>query len=234
MNAIGNTMDEKILTRLRTWIETSGMKEGARLPAERELAQTLGISRSELRKSMFILEVDGRVERVVGRGTFLSKRPSSAKKSTFNARITELAERTGPYEAMTARIAIEPELAALAAMHASSLQLGDIAGLAKAMKSAGSWSRYEKLDSEFHDLIAQASGNSLLHEVHNVINQVRLVVVWRRLHTPQESPPADYRSFTEHEKIVTALEQRDSVAAKKAMRKHLTSTLSVIQDADED
>jgi DNA-binding FadR family transcriptional regulator len=231
---IGKTMDDKILTRLRTWIETSGMKEGARLPAERELAQTLGISRSELRKSMFVLEVDGRVERIVGRGTFLSKRPVAAKKSTFNARITELAERTGPYEAMTARIAIEPELASLAAIHASSIQLRDIAGLAQAMKSAGSWSRYEKLDSEFHDLIAQASGNSLLHEVHNVINQVRLVVVWRRLHTPQESPPKDYHSFAEHEKIVTALEQRDSSGAKKAMRRHLTSTLNTIQEADED
>jgi len=234
MTTIGNTMEARILTRLRTWIETSGMKDGARLPAERELAQTLGISRAELRKSLFILEVEGRVERSVGRGTFLTKGPAQSRKSTFNARITELAERTGPYEAMTARIAIEPELASLAAIHASSLQLGRIAELAEAMKTAGSWSRYEKLDSEFHDLIAQASGNSLLHEVHSVINQVRLVVVWRRLHTPQESPSKDYHSFAEHEKIVQALEQRDSAGAKKAMRRHLTSTLSSIQAEDED
>ena len=227
-------MEAKILTRLKTWIETSGMKDGARLPSERELAQTLGISRAELRKSMLILEVEGRVERTVGRGTFLTRGPSISRKSTFNARIAELAERTGPYEAMTARIAIEPELAGLAAMHASSLQLRTIAELADAMRGAASWNRYEKLDSEFHDMIAQASGNSLLYEVHSVINQVRLVVVWRRLHTPQDSPPEDYHSFDEHTRIVQALEQRDSSGAKKAMRRHLTSTLNRIQAEDED
>lgn len=233
-HGIACEMDENILTRLRTWIEASGMKEGARLPAERDLAQTLGITRSELRKSLFILEVEGRVERVVGRGTFLSKRVSNPKKSTAAARIAELAERTGPHEAMTARIAIEPELAALAAIHASSRQLRDIAALAEAMTNAGSWTRYEKLDAEFHDLIAQASGNSLLHEVHSIVNQVRLVVVWRRLHTPQASPPKDYHSFPEHAKIVAALEQRDSAAAKSAMRKHLRSTLDLLSSDGED
>ena len=227
-------MDDRILRRLRNWIETSGMKEGARLPAERNLAQTLGITRSELRKSLFVLEVESRVERVVGRGTFLSKRPVAAKKSALNARITELAERTGPYEAMKARIAIEPELASLAAIHASALQLRDIAALAQAMRDAGSWNRYESLDSEFHDQIAKASGNSLLHEVHSVVNQVRQVVVWRQLDTTLASPPKDYHSFDEHTDIVDALEKRDSGAAKKAMRKHLNSTLEKIQSKDED
>ena len=135
---------------------------------------------------------------------------------------------------MTARIAIEPELAALAAIHASSIQLRDIANLAKAMTTAGSWTRYEKLDAEFHDLIAKASGNSLLHEVHSVINQVRLVVVWRRLNTPLESPPRDYHSFQEHAKIVAALENRDSAAAKRAMHQHLVSTLNTISSGAED
>lgn len=221
-------MDDKILTRLRTWIENSGLKQGARLPSERELAQILGISRSELRKSMMILEVEGRVERGVGRGTFLSRRSGAGRRSSQAARIAELAERTGPHEAMMARIAIEPELASLAAIHASTRQLRDIADLAEAMKVASSWAKYEKLDAEFHDLIARASGNSLLHEVHNIINQVRLVVVWQRLDTSRKSPPDDYHSFSEHDQIVAALEQRDGVAARQAMRQHLKSTLSAI------
>lgn len=227
-------MDDKILTRLRTWIESSGLKEGGRLPAERALAQILGISRAELRKAMFILEVEGRVERGAGRGTFLSKRAGATRKSSAAAaRIAELAERTGPHEAMMARIAIEPELAALAAVHASSIQLRDIASLEIAMRGAGSWSKYEKLDAEFHDAIAQASGNSLLHEVHMTINQVRLVVVWQRLDTPLKSPPADYHSFAEHKAIVEALEKRDSASAKHAMRTHLKSTLSAITSGTE-
>lgn len=226
-------MDDKILTRLRTWIESSGLKEGGRLPAERALAQILGISRAELRKAMFILEVEGRVERGAGRGTFLSKRAGATRKSSAAARIAELSEKTGPHEAMMARIAIEPELAALAAVHASSIQLRDIASLEIAMRSAGTWSKYEKLDADFHDAIAQASGNSLLHEVHMTINQVRLVVVWQRLDTPLKSPPEDYHSFAEHKAIVEALEKRDSASAKHAMRRHLKSTLSAITSGTE-
>lgn len=226
-------MEDKILTRLRAWIESSGLKGGDRLPAERALSQTLGMTRSELRKALFLLEVDGRLERRVGRGTFLSKRAAGTRRNSQSARIAELAERTGPHEAMMARIAIEPELAGLAAIHASQLQLRDIAGLAEAMQTASSWARYEKLDSEFHDLIAKASGNSLLHEVHNTINQVRLVVVWKRLDTPQASPPRDYHSFAEHSKIVIALDSRDSAAAKRAMRDHLKSTLSAITSGTE-
>ena len=48
------------------------------------------------------------------------------------------------------------------------------------MRKATSWRSYEELDSEFHDIIAQASGNSLLHELHKILNGVRIVVVWRR------------------------------------------------------
>lgn len=221
-------MDDKVHTRLRTWIESSGLEEGARLPAERDLAEKLGVSRAELRKALLVLQVDGRLERDVGRGTFLAKRAASGKMGSAGSRTAALAERTGPHEAMMARIALEPELTAMAAMHGSPRQLRDIRNLAAAMRKAKSWAKYEKLDAEFHDLIAQASGNALLHEVHKIINGVRLVVVWRRLDTPHAAPAADYHSFGEHDEIVEALEQRDGGRARKAMLRHLTSTLNTM------
>ena len=96
------------------------------------------------------------------------------------------------------------------------------------MRSAASWQTYEELDSEFHDLLASAAGNSLLHALHNILNGVRFVVVWRRLDTPMAAPPDDYHSFDEHDAIVAALEKRSGTEAFKAMQAHLQSTLSTM------
>ena len=226
-------MSAKILARVRTWIASSGLEEGARLPAERELCATLGIGRAELRKALLVLESNGSLKREVGRGTFLAKKPGRTRSDASKQLTEDIAERTGPFEAMVARLALEPELARLAAMHASPRHLRDLRRLAKAMRDAPSWLAYEEKDSEFHNLVAEASGNSLLHEVYKIMNGVRFVVVWRRLDTSEARPDANYHSFDEHDAIIEALEQRDGPAAHHAMQAHLNSTLSTMTTASE-
>lgn len=188
----------------------------------------LGFSRAELRKGLLVLEAEGLVQRQVGRGTFLAKLPGQRKAPASSVSITNLAEQTGPHEAMIARIALEPELARLAAMHATPQQIRGLRNLAASMRRATRWSNYEELDLEFHNNIAEATGNSLLHEVHKIINGVRLVVVWRRLDTPQLGPSQDYHSFDEHDLIVDALEKRSGAEAHAAMLKHLETTLATM------
>ena len=221
-------MSEIVLGRVRTWISSSGLTEGGRLPPERDLCRKLGITRTELRKALLMLEAGGSLVRQVGRGTFLAKTPHSPKSGSSESTISELAERTGPHEAMMARLALEPELARLAALHATPRHLRELRRLSNAMRSAASWRSYEDMDSEFHDIIADASGNSLLHELHKILNGVRLVVVWRRLSTPEVGPDPNYHSFDEHDAIVSALEGREGKLASKAMQSHLQSTLSTM------
>lgn len=221
-------MSAKILARVRTWISASGLSSGARLPPERDLCTSLGVSRTELRKALFVLEENGNLTREVGRGTFLTKKPEQRKSGNTERTISDLAEKTGPVEAMMARLALEPELAQMAALHASPRQLRRIRELAAKMRSSDSWLTYEEMDSEFHDIIAQASGNSLLHELHKILNGVRIVVVWRRLDTSEVAPDPDYHSFDEHDSIVEALEKRSGSEASKAMQRHLRSTLSTM------
>jgi DNA-binding FadR family transcriptional regulator len=221
-------MSAKVLARVKTWIASSGLSAGARLPPERDLCASLGVSRTELRKAFLVLEANGSLTREVGRGTFLTKKPEQRKSGNSERTISDLAERTGPLEAMMARLALEPELARMAALHASPRQLRQIRSLASRMRTSPSWHIYEELDSEFHDIIARASGNSLLHELHKILNGVRIVVVWRRLDTPEKAPDLDYHSFDEHDTIVEALEKRSGSEASKAMQKHLQSTLSTM------
>ncbi|MDZ4096263.1 MAG: FCD domain-containing protein [Paracoccaceae bacterium] len=225
-------MSHNTLIRLRNWLRAETLKDGARLPPERVLATDLGVSRSELRKALLVLEVEGRLKREVGRGTIVL-RPAPQTGAILTEAITRaLAERTGPHEAMIARLVLEPELARLAALHATPLQIAKARRLAGDMRGAPDWTTYERLDFDFHGLIAEAAGNPLLHEVHRVVNTVRQVVVWRKLSLPTDGPPADYHSFDEHDALVAALEQRNRNGARDAMRAHLESTLGTMTDGD--
>ncbi len=216
------------LMRLRNWIVGSGLARGDRLPSERELGTLLGVSRAELRKALIVLEAEGGLERLVGRGTFLAKQSRPARGSGIEGVISELAESTGPIDAMNARLVLEPELAQLAALNATPAQLRELRRLSNAMRVAATWSSYEGLDSEFHEIIASAAGNSLLQALHRMLNGVRQIVVWRRLETSDPGPDPGYHSFDEHEAILSALERRDGAAASAAMRAHLQSTLAAM------
>lgn len=219
-------MSKKSLDRARAWFATAELSEGTRLPAERELATMLGLSRAELRNALLVLESEGRLERKVGSGTYVRQPVISKFSGGAGGDVSALAERTGPHEAMVARLALEPELTHMAALHATPRQLSELRRLSDAMPKAKSWRVYEELDAGFHDLIAKSAGNPLLYDLFKIVNGVRTVVVWRRLSPSDTAPPAHYHSFGEHEAIVSALEQRDRAGAQKAMRAHLKSTIN--------
>lgn len=225
-------MQTDTLNRLRGWLISEANTPGTRLPPERLLAESLSVSRSELRKALLVLEVEGRLKREVGRGTVVLD-PTPADGAVLSDGILHaLASRTGPHEAMIARLVLEPELARLAALHATPLQIVRARRLADNMRSARSWAEYETLDAAFHDLIAEAAGNPLLHEMHRMLNFVRQRVVWRHLALPTDRPPPDYHSLSEHDALVRALETRDRAGAKEAMRAHLEATLGTMTEGD--
>ncbi len=228
MNDLGSSPKSHDL--LSAWLANTGATPGDRLPPERVLCNEIGISRGELRKALFALEADGTIERHVGRGTFL-KAPSSPAE-TKEPLVRHLAEITSPHDAMMARMSLEPELTAHAAIHATPRHLAEARQLADAMRTAADWSEYESLDARLHELIAAASGNPLLIELHRIVNAVRVSVVWSRLELPQDGPPADYHSFAEHDAIIEALESRDRWAAHAAMRDHLKSVRATLLKDD--
>ena len=104
--------------------------------------------------------------------------------------------------------------------------------LADGMRKAADWAEYEQLDARLHELIAVASGNPLLAELHRIVNAVRVKVVWSKLELPRGGPPTDYHSFAEHDEIIEALERRDRLAAHAAMRNHLKSVRATLLKDD--
>ena len=62
---------EQVLERLRAYVGEAGLKAGDRLPAERDLAASLGVSRASVKQAIVVLEVQGLVEARHGGGTYL-------------------------------------------------------------------------------------------------------------------------------------------------------------------
>jgi DNA-binding FadR family transcriptional regulator len=214
--------DTLLVQRMRDWLGEKERSRERRIPPERTLSQTFGVSRFEVRKALAVLEMEGRLSRQIGRGTFLVDVPES------DAHILDIANRTSPVEAMQARLILEPELAKLAAVSATIAQVAELQALTKRIRKVTTWAEYMERDADLHNLIAEASDNTLLAELHATLNGVRKIVVWTRIDPQLQGPPPDYYSFAEHEAIVDAIARRDRTAAAEAMAKHISSTSALL------
>ena len=206
------------LTQLRAMLAQQELPPGSRLPAERSLCKTLGVSRSALRKALAALEAEGQIWRHVGQGTFVGSRAA-----VNSAEIGFIAGQTNPAQVMEARLAIEPELARLAALHATANDLAELELCITRSRAAENWRVYETWDNRLHRTVAEATHNPLLMALFDTLNTVRRTVVWGRLRPNPSKPASDHHSFAEHEALIQAIRERDMAQAAKAMRAHLES-----------
>lgn len=214
-----------VLSRLRDFLATAELSDGGRVPAERVLAETLGVGRGALRKALATLQAEGVIWRHVGKGTFTGERPIDTV-----ADIQAMVQRTNPPEVMSARIAFEPEVARCAALNATPSQIVEIRNCMLKAQQAPTWRIYEQWDNRLHRAIGEASQNSLLLGLLDTLNAVRRAVTWGRLRNNPVRPPRDHHSFEEHAAIVESIANRDGAGAADAMRRHLRSVENHMRD----
>lgn len=113
---------QRIAETIAGLIDAGEFAPGDRLPAERDLARKLLVSRASLREALSALELDGYVEIRVGSGVYVQPRWRTGKRAAFADRNGEVS----PFDTLRARRLIEAETAALAARHASAEQIAAI------------------------------------------------------------------------------------------------------------
>jgi len=209
---------QSALIQLRAFLAQHELGMNDRLPPERELCGTLGVTRTALRNALSTLEAEGHLWRRVGKGTFVGAQPID----DFSD-IAAITSRTNPAEVMSARRLIEAELARVAALNATAADIEEMRVCLAKSKAAANWRQYESWDNRLHRVIAQATGSTLLLALFDTLNAVRRAVVWGRLRPNKPKPAANHHSFTEHAEIVTAIAERDMDRAADAMRRHLES-----------
>ena len=146
------------------------------MPPERDLAVALGVTRTELRKALGALEAEGQIWRHVGKGTFLGNRPTDSLSD-----IAALAKRTNPAELMRARLIIEPEIARAAALTATPMHLAELRLCQGRTQEAATWRQYESWDTRLHRTIAEATQNTPLLGLFDMLNALRRAVTRGRL-----------------------------------------------------
>lgn len=205
-----------VLDWLEAQLEAGALRAGDRLPAERDLAAQLDVSRTAVREAIRILEALGILTQGTGSGreagTILV--PSPAEALTRFLRMHVLLASIGPDDVVHARIALERESARLAALHATPADLAAMAGhLAEMDRPDVSAEAYGDADTAFHVALAQASGNPLVCEMTIALRTAMrpmLLQGLRASHVPEETMR---RLVGEHRAILAAVRAGDPSAA---------------------
>lgn len=212
----------QIAEQLRQLMASGEFALGSRIPAERDLAVQLGVSRPSVREALIALEVEGMIEVRTGSGIYV-RQHSTAKPIAAPAELDDNTPANwGPLEVMSARILVEAEVAALAATHAKKADLKAIKNGLQQMKLEAARDEVPRQgDEAFHEAIAQACGNSVLLDTVQRYWMARNGPLFERLGDYFEHPASWQTAIAEHQEVMHAIEARDSSAARKAMQKHL-------------
>jgi DNA-binding FadR family transcriptional regulator len=213
----------QIAEQLRTLMQGGEFKAGARLPAERDLAKQLGVSRPSVREALIALEVEGWVEVRTGSGVYVLERSG---RSTGQDR-TVPSDEWGPLELLRARRVVEGEIASMAALEGKRKQVDAIgAAIASMHRDADAGVQPRQGDRAFHTAVAQAAGNVVLLETVQAFWDARCGALFEKLGDHFEAVPSWRKAIAEHESVYEAIRSHDADGARAAMQGHLDKTHS--------
>ncbi|HEX2544523.1 MAG TPA: FadR/GntR family transcriptional regulator [Ramlibacter sp.] len=216
----------QIAEQLRGLITGGEFEAGTRLPAERDLAKQLGVSRPSVREALIALEVEGWVEVRTGSGIYVQP-PQHRSGATSPRNGNGTGTDWGPLELMRARELVESEVAALAARHARKTHVSAMTSALQRMREeAAAGVEPREGDEAFHNAIAQACGNEVLSDTVRSYWSARHGPLFARLGDYFENPASWSAAVEEHTLVLDAIRAHDAQAAREAMQKHLKKATS--------
>ncbi|MBV9573835.1 MAG: FadR family transcriptional regulator [Acidobacteriales bacterium] len=209
---------EQIVRQIEDSILKGALKPGDQLPAERELAQNFGVSRTAVREAVKALREKGLVEAYSGRGTFITNGTTQAIRQSLDL-VSRIGQQEGLSHLAELRQILEPEIAGLAAVRIEEQLLATMRESLVIMDhNLEDPDAYIEADLDFHLALAEAAANplvlSLLDSIVGLLREQRL-----RIFRVEGGPE---RGQYHHKRILAAIESRDPEKARAAMRAHLT------------
>lgn len=219
----GSVVSE-VAERLLAYFTSGDIAPGTRLPAERQLASSLGVGRSAVREALAALEILGIVVVRPGSGTYLRDGTSELLPRTLSWGMMLGAPRTR--ELVELRSGLEVQAAQLAAERITNEALERMKGNLAAMgANLDDLAAFVEADAAFHREIAEGSGNQVLQELLQSIRSLLRIWVDRALTDEGHAAAA----LKEHTDIFDALADRDAEAVRRTMRSHMeTASLRLL------
>ena len=213
---------EQIVKQVEESIVKGQLQPGDQLPAERDLAQRFGVSRTAVREAVKTLREKGLVEAYSGRGTFVTNGTGQGMRQSLDWMV-RINQQEGSLHLAELRQVLEPEIAARAATRIDEPLLATMREAVAIMdRSLDDPEAYVEADLDFHLALAEAMGNplilSLLDSIVAVLREQR-----SRIFNVEGGPA---RGQFHHKRILAAIEKRDPDKAREAMRAHLKQVLA--------
>lgn len=204
---------EQLVEQILGHIESAKLRPGDLLPAERDLAERLGVSRATLAQALVALEVLGVIDVQHGTGAVLRHRPGVASVikglREHQSRLPDIVE---------ARSTLEVKLAALAAERRTDQDLAAIRMALDAMQAEiDDGDRGARGDELFHQAVTAAAHSPVLEQLMAFIGEM---VLETRLESLAQ-PGRPEQSLASHRGIATAIRAQDATAASEAMQRHI-------------
>jgi len=211
---------EYVAEQIRRHIQLRLSGPGDALPSERELAKQFGVGRPTIQMALRLLEAENLIEARRGRGggTFILGRGEDEERREQIAGVARDHEQLA--ELLDYRLAVEPEIAAAAALHRDRADLRRMHDALAALDAAGDEVELMRHDSELHLALGVAAHNRYLataaEEIRSGLNGLISLLpetdVWHQ------------RVGEEHHALIDAIEQRQGESAARLMRRHIEHT----------
>lgn len=211
---VGNLTD-RIASRIEELIDQQELKEGEKLPSERELARLLGVSRPALREAVKTLEAHQRLVVKHGQGVFVNL----TKQDLVKQRLANL--EVSMTELFAMRKVLEVPAASWAANSATSEEIERLAAALKNEEEARTepidFVRLGELDATFHLTIVEIAKNRFLLRTLGVLQEM----IAKGMETTLTLPGRLERSREDHRNIFNAIRDHDPEAASIAAASHI-------------
>lgn len=217
----------KVVEHIQGLILSGELKPEAKLPAERELAQMMDVSRPTVREALKILSALGFLQIKHGQGVYVlnhENRMLGLVATFFNKKESML-------ELMEMRKVIEPQAAYWAAERATEEEAHEISEHAnesyeRVLDKEDDIAFLEKADQDFHYLIGKSTHNAVYM---SIMNHLIVLLKTVRMHTLQ-IPGRSRQSLQEHQAIAQAIRERHPEQAGTLMLHHLESVEHTLTD----
>jgi len=203
-----------IAARLRRSILDGVYGFSERLPAERHLADSFGVSRGTIREALRRLEELSMVSRHIGSGTFVTYREFAEQ--------TAIADVTSPLELIDVRFGIEPQMVRLAIANATAIDLERFhTALIRVESTPNDPEKFTLADSEFHLSLAECTRNRLMVWLYQLINETRTHAQWATMKDTILTAERIAKYNAHHRQLYNAIASRNLDVAVSTIHKHL-------------
>lgn len=208
-----------VVEQIQNMILSGDLKKGDKLPAERELAEKLAVSRASVREALRALEIMGLLESRQGEGNFI--KDSIGESFLEPLSLMFMLNNGKKEEILEFRKMIEVETTTLAAKKISKDDAIYLKEIMNKLKNSKDEKESAVLDKEFHYKIAQIADNSIALNLLNSIGAVMESFIENAREMILKGEDRWQLLTDQHQEICDALIAKDDIKAANAMRKHL-------------